>query len=299
MDYKLENRDIKKQVTDIVEEYRKSADKEFACPNHLPDKDEVIEITETLRKILFPGYFDKSNTNIEHIEYYVGTLLIQADKMLQRQIYRALSHCTVDNEDNGALLERASALTTVFLSKLPAIRQILLTDVQATLDGDPAASNIHEIIFSYPGLYTISIFRLAHELHILGIPLIPRMMTEHAHSLTGIDIHPGAEISHHFFIDHGTGIVIGETTRIGAHVKLYQGVTLGALSTRGGQRLRGKKRHPTIEDDVTIYSSTSILGGETVIGKGSVIASNVFITQTVPANTRVNVKKHELDFKDI
>jgi serine O-acetyltransferase len=171
--------------------------------------------------------------------------------------------------------------------------------VDATLDGDPAARSKHEIIFAYPGIYAISVYRMAHELHLLGVPLIPRIMTEHAHGITGIDIHPGAEIGHHFFIDHGTGIVIGETTQIGNYVKIYQGVTLGALSTRGGQRLRGKKRHPTLEDEVTVYSSTSILGGETVIGRGAVIGSNAFITKSVPADTRVSIKNPELDFRDL
>jgi serine O-acetyltransferase len=180
---------------------------------------------------------------------------------------------------------------------LPEIREKLDTDVSATLDGDPAATGKDEIISSYPGLYAIMVNRLAHELHILSVPLIPRIMTEHAHSLTGIDIHPGASIGSYFFIDHGTGIVIGETTVIGNHVKLYQGVTLGALSTRGGQSLKNIKRHPTIEDNVTIYSGASILGGSTVIGEGVVVGSNAFITQTVPEQTKVSVKNPELRYR--
>ena len=171
------------------------------------------------------------------------------------------------------------------------------TDVEAFYDGDPAAYSTDEIIFCYPGLFAITVYRMAHVLYTLGVPMLPRMMTEHAHGVTGIDINPGATIGKYFFIDHGTGIVVGETTVIGDHVKIYQGVTLGALTTRGGQSLRGKKRHPTIEDNVTIYAGASILGGETVIGKDCVIGSNVFITHSIPANTTVSVKSQELQFK--
>ena len=171
------------------------------------------------------------------------------------------------------------------------------TDAEAFYEGDPAAFSIDEIIFCYPGLFAVTVYRLAHVLYGLGVPLLPRIMTEHAHSVTGIDINPGATIGKYFFIDHGTGIVIGETTVIGDHVKVYQGVTLGALTTRGGQSLRGKKRHPTIEDNVTIYAGASILGGGTVIGRDSVIGSNVFITHSIPACTTVSVKSQELQFK--
>jgi len=176
-----------------------------------------------------------------------------------------------------------------FLAKLPKIRESLATDVEAAFDGDPAASGKEEIIISYPGIYAISVYRLAHELYLFNIPMLPRIMTEYAHSLTGVDIHPGAQIGNYFFIDHGTGIVIGETTVIGEHVKIYQGVTLGALSTRGGQSLKGKKRHPTVEDNVTIYSGASIFGGDTVIGKNSVLGSNVFVTESVPEDSRLSI----------
>jgi serine O-acetyltransferase len=181
---------------------------------------------------------------------------------------------------------------------LPHVRGLLATDVQATFEGDPAATSLDEIIFSYPGLWGVMIYRLAHELHIREVPLIPRIMGEFAHSRTGIDIHPGATVGKAFFIDHGTGVVIGETSIIGDHVKIYQGVTLGALSTRGGQALRGVKRHPTIQDYVTIYSGASVLGGETVIGEGAVINSNVFVTQSVPPHTRVSTKNPELQYRD-
>ena len=184
------------------------------------------------------------------------------------------------------------------MRRIPKVREYLETDLQATFDGDPAAKSFDEVILAYPGLFTITVFRLAHELFLIGVPLIPRIMTEHAHSLTGIDIHPGATIGKYFFIDHGTGIVIGETTVIGKNVKVYQGVTIGALSTRGGQRLRDVKRHPTIEDDVTIYAGASILGGKTVIGKGSVIGSNAFITKSIAAGTSVSIRQQELQMKD-
>jgi serine O-acetyltransferase len=171
------------------------------------------------------------------------------------------------------------------------------TDVEAFYDGDPAAFSIDEIIYCYPGLFAITVYRLAHVLYTLGVPMLPRIMTEHAHSVTGIDINPGATIGKYFFIDHGTGIVIGETTVIGENVKIYQGVTLGALSTRGGQSLRGKRRHPTIEDRVTIYSGASVLGGDTVIGHDAVIGGNAFITSSIAPGTRVSVKNQELEMR--
>ena len=192
------------------------------------------------------------------------------------------------------LSERAEELTIEFLARIPKIRALVNTDMQASFEGDPAAFNKAEIVLCYPGLLASTINRLAHELFLLGVPLIPRMMTEYAHSKTGIDIHPGATIGEYFFMDHGTGIVVGETSIIGKHVKIYQGVTIGALSTRGGQRLRGAKRHPTIEDNVTIYAGASILGGETTIGEGSVIGSNVFITSSVKPGSRISVKTQEL-----
>ena len=193
--------------------------------------------------------------------------------------------------------KNADDICLAFLGTIPTVRALVQTDLQAAFDGDPAASGKEEIVFSYPGLFAITVYRLAHELYRLGVPLIPRIMTEHAHSVTGIDIHPGATIGEFFFIDHGTGIVIGETTIIGKNVKIYQGVTLGGLSTRGGQSLRGKRRHPTIEDNVTIYANASILGGETVIGHDCVVGASAFITQSVPACTTVSQKSQELQFK--
>ena len=190
--------------------------------------------------------------------------------------------------------EQVKELCKAFLNQIPAVRAQVETDLKAAYEGDPAATGYDEIVLAYPGIYAITVYRLAHELYRLNVPLIPRMMTEMAHSTTGIDIHPGATIGNYFFIDHGTGIVIGQTTIIGEHVKLYQGVTLGGLSTRGGQSLAGAKRHPTIEDGVTIYAGATILGGETVIGSGSVIGANAFVTRSIPANTTVIMKSPEL-----
>ena len=198
--------------------------------------------------------------------------------------------------DEDAIAEVSEQITFAFLNQIPKIREYIETDIQAAYDGDPAAYNKDEIICTYPGLYAIFTNRIAHELFLLGVPLIPRIMTEHAHSLTGIDIHPGTTIGKYFFIDHGTGIVIGETTEIGNNVKIYQGVTLGALSTRGGQNLRGKKRHPTICDNVTIYSGASILGGDTVVGKDVVVGGNAFITTSIPEGAKVSVKSQELTY---
>ena len=205
-----------------------------------------------------------------------------------------LKYTAKEENDVEKLTEQAEKDTVTFLKKIPDVRAMLETDLEAAFQGDPAAKYRDEIILSYPGMFAITVNRLAHELFLLEVPLIPRIMTEYAHSITGIDIHPGATIGKYFFIDHGTGVVVGETTVIGDRVKIYQGVTLGALSTRGGQKLRDVRRHPTIEDDVTIYSGASILGGETVVGKNSVIGSNVFITSSIPADTKVSMKDQDL-----
>jgi serine O-acetyltransferase len=289
-------RDIRTLTGMLVESYRKHEDIIKVDTKNQLNRSVIIEILETLRCLLFPGYFGKKNITSDSIEYYAGNLLEEVVFKLSQQIYFALRQNTTGVSDTENT-EKAETITGTFLSKLPEIREKLDTDVSATLDGDPAATSKDEIISSYPGLYAIMVNRLTHELYILSVPLIPRIMTEYAHSLTGIDIHPGASIGSYFFIDHGTGIVIGETTIIGNHVKLYQGVTLGALSTRGGRGLRNMKRHPTIEDNVTIYSGASILGGSTVIGEGVVVGSNAFITQTVPEQTKVSVKNPELQYK--
>ena len=262
-----------------------------------PDNEDIVNIIESLRRIVFPGYFRNKSYRVYTVRNNISMILEDVIFKLIRQISIVLRYDEkyVDLDENE-INENAERITFEFLDRLPKIRSYIETDVQAAYDGDPAAYNKDEIIYSYPGLYAILVNRLAHELFVLGVPLIPRVMTEHAHSKTGIDIHPGATIGKYFFIDHGTGIVIGETTEIGDYVKVYQGVTLGALSTRGGQSLRNKKRHPTIENNVTIYSGASILGGETVVGANAVIGGNVFITRSVPVGAKVSVKNQELRY---
>ena len=287
--------EIKDLVNAVLESYDKyPVIQNIDCRSRI-NSESVNDLLEMIRKILFPGYFEIKNLR----KYHVGELLENIEYNLTKQVMMALPHSSKYREaDKETLMESAREITHRFLEKIPKLRDVLATDVQAGYEGDPAAFNTDEVIFSYPGMYAITVNRIAHELYLLGVPLIPRMMTEHAHSLTGIDIHPGASIGEYFFIDHGTGVVVGETTVIGKYVKIYQGVTLGALSTRGGQSLRGVKRHPTLEDNVTVYSGASILGGETVIGTGAVIGSNAFITSSVPAQTRVSIKNPELQFKD-
>lgn len=265
----------------------------------LPNRDAVIEITRQLRELMFPGYFGKQHLEAAGLVHHIGALVASVRGELYEQVRAALRHHAPPGGTASPDVDSTAAdVVDRFIETIPAVRATLATDVQAAFDGDPAASSTDEIIFSYPGVLAVTVHRLAHELHRLGVPLVPRIMTEYAHSLTGVDIHPGASIGGHFFIDHGTGVVIGETTVIGERVRLYQGVTLGALSPRGGQSLRGAKRHPTIEDDVIIYSGASILGGDTVIGRGAVVASNVFITRSVPAETRVSARNPELQYRD-
>lgn len=264
-----------------------------------PKREVIIKVIFILRELLFPEYYGQRQLINTTIEYHIGDLLIKLHKILSEQIVLALTYQTIArNSSPGNTAEKADEIIYQFLSKIPELRRSIQLDAQAAFDGDPAAVDKDEIMFSYPGVFAVSVYRLAHELHLLSVPLIPRIMTEYAHSVTGIDIHPGASIGKSFFIDHGTGVVIGETTTIGNNVKVYQGVTLGGLSTREGQNLRGVKRHPTIEDDVTLYSGASILGGETVIGKGVVVGSNVFLTRSVPAGTKVSIKSPELKFKE-
>lgn len=262
-----------------------------------PNKESIIDIITKLKKIIFAGYFRGGDYRSYTLRNNVTMLLEDVMYKLSRQIaevYRYLPEYSSVTE--AELKEKAENVTFEFLGRIPKIREYIETDVDAAYEGDPAAFSKDEIIFSYPGVFAILVNRIAHELFLLGVPLIPRIMTEYAHNETGIDIHPGASIGKYFFIDHGTGIVIGETTEIGDNVKIYQGVTLGALSTRGGQQLRNKKRHPTIHDNVTIYSGASILGGETVVGKDVVVGGNAFITNSIPDGARVSIKNQELRY---
>lgn len=291
--------DVEKQIKNLVARITASHNQFFAKESRgvetLPNRDAIINVIGLFREMLFPEYFGKQNLNNTTMEYYIGNLTLDILEGLQEQIACALQHQASQGDDLSMdIRTKASRICCAFLDKIPEITELLSTDVQAAFDGDPAAENKDDIIFSYPGVFALFVYRMAHELYLLKVPLIPRMMTEYAHSRTGIDIHPGADIGKYFFMDHGTGIVIGETSIIGDYVTIYQGVTVGALSTRGGQQLRGVKRHPTIEDNVVIYSGASILGGKTVIGRDVVIGSNVFITQSVPAGTRVSLKNQEL-----
>ncbi len=260
-----------------------------------PEKDAIVDILEKLRKIVYPGYYRNKSYRVYTVKNNISMLLEDVIYNLIKQISIVLKYSPdYENADQENISRAAEDLTFAFLEKIPKIREYIETDVQAAFDGDPAAYNKDEIIFTYPGLFATLTARIAHELYLLNIPLIPRIMTEYAHSQTGIDIHPGTTIGKYFFIDHGTGIVIGETTIIGDHVKIYQGVTLGALSTRGGQQLKNKKRHPTIMDNVTIYSGASILGGDTVVGKNVVVGGNAFITTSIPEGAKVSIRNQEL-----
>ena len=260
----------------------------------LPNRSVIIDIVRDLKSIVFPGYFSTDTSATIFPEYYVGHRLNDIYDRLKNQIEIALLYHGEEPEEAAA---RADRTTCGFFEQLPEIQRLLLTDVQAGFDGDPAAKSKEEIIFSYPGLFAIYVYRLAHVLYKEEIPFIPRVMSEYAHGRTGIDINPGATIGEYFFIDHGTGVVVGETTEIGNNVKLYQGVTLGALSTRMGQQLANVKRHPTIRDNVTIYSNSTVLGGETVVGENTIIGGNTFITESIPANTKVSAKSPELVIK--
>lgn len=283
------------QVTKaILADYRLDRDIDKMELFQKPDADVVVQLLEKLRRILFPGYFREKNYRMYHVEANLSLLTEDVLYNLSKQLSRIYEG---QGEAPEAAMRHAQEVGLAFLREIPRVRAMLQTDLQAAFDGDPAAGSMAEILFAYPGMFAVFVYRLAHVLYTLEVPMLPRMMTEHAHSVTGIDIHPGATIGEYFFIDHGTGVVVGETTVIGSRVKIYQGVTLGALSTRGGQKLRGKRRHPTIEDDVTIYAGASVLGGETVIGQGCVIGSNVFITKSVPPCTTVTIKSQELHLR--
>ncbi|MDX1971809.1 MAG: serine acetyltransferase [Candidatus Sumerlaeia bacterium] len=293
------SKDFSVLVNDILASYKSEPRTCHIDSGTIPNHEKIVALIGLFRALLFPGYFGRHQLKSKTISYHLGTLVEDIHDELKKLVTLAYLHeigkkVATTSEANSC----AEKITYDLLAQIPCLRSVLAKDAQAAFDGDPAASSIEEIILSYPGYFAIVVYRLAHELYIRGVPLIPRIMTEHAHSLTGVDIHPGAVIDEYFFMDHGTGIVIGATTVIGKNVKIYQGVTLGALSTRGGQKLRDTKRHPTLEDNVTVYSGASILGGETVIGTGAVISSNVFVTKSVPAHTRVTVKNPELQYRN-
>ena len=282
-------KNIEKVANLMVDAYQK-ADITMLSSRALPDKEQIIAVLEDLQALFFPAYF--SGVKAEGTSAFTGELLSRIYFKIKKQIELALAF-----KSDSDITKRAEEISDSFIDKLPYVHSMLLKDVHATFEGDPAASSKEEIIFSYPGFYAIFVYRVANLLYRSGVPFVPRIMTEHAHGKTGIDINPGATIGEYFFIDHGTGIVIGETTVIGNHVKIYQGVTLGALSPRKGQTLSGIKRHPTVCDGATIYSGASILGGDTVIGKGAVVGGNSFITESVEDGARVSIKQPELIIK--
>ncbi len=295
---------LKEQLPQLTERIVQTY-KDVSAINHLdhcplPNYEAVISIVQDLKEIIYPGYRRREGLHLGNVTYHVGDLIDGLHDKLTSQIARALRHEAKpddDCQDPTDFDAKGQAVAIHFLEQLPELRRVLAMDVQAAYDGDPASSGLDEIIFCYPGVEAVTVFRLAHLLYQLQVPLIPRMMTEWAHGQTGIDIHPGAEIGHHFFIDHGTGVVIGQTCEIGNHVKLYQSVTLGALSfpTDGkGNLIRGEKRHPTLEDRVIVYSNATVLGGRTVLGHDSVIGSSVWLTYSVDPHTTAVLEKPKL-----
>jgi serine O-acetyltransferase len=294
----------REKLPGIVEDIIENCD-DSDCFSHvdyepIPSEGYIVDIIDKIREILFPGYFARGKIDPVNLKYNIGQSVSVLFDMLSEQITHSMRHdCFRYDLPCRECEEQGQKIALGFLESIPSIRKTLATDVRATYDGDPAANSYDEIIFSYPGMFAVTVYRAAHQLFLFQVPLLPRIMTEHAHSLTGIDIHPGAEIGESFVIDHGTGVVIGETTVIGKNVRIYQGVTLGALSLPkdAGERLRGKKRHPTIEDDVIIYSGATILGGDTVIGARSVIGGNVWITESVPPDTKVIMETPRLIYK--
>lgn len=302
--------DIKTRINEtakaLEQNYREQGIFEIAVGMKLPKRAAIVEIINEVRRVMFPGFFGTENIAFVSLDNFAGNTLAGIYLELYKQIRIAFMFQNQKRIKNGkepiaedlkAIEAMAEKVTQKFFDELPRVQKLLLKDVQALFDGDPAAESLEDVIFSYPGLYAIFVYRIAHVLYQENVPYVPRIMTEYAHGKTGIDINPGATIGEYFFIDHGTGIVIGETCEIGDHVKIYQGVTLGALSTMKGQELSGKKRHPTIGDNVVIYSNTTILGGQTVIGKNSVIAGNTFVTYSIPENTRVSAYVPELQIQ--
>lgn len=305
LDSMIDN-EYRSEIPEIVDMVINSCS-EKGCFDHLdaaviPSKESLIEIIDLIKDILFPGYFGDQTVDRNTLSYHIGNEITELFSKLSKQITNSIIHeCNRFEEECTECIDRGHEETLKFLKKIPAIRSMLASDIIAIYEGDPAAKNYDEIIFSYPGLLAMTVYRSAHELHKQGISIVPRIMTEYAHSIVGIDIHPGARIGNGFFIDHGTGVVIGETCEIGNNVRIYQGVTLGSLSfpkDDTGKLIRGEKRHPTIEDNVIIYSNATILGGETVIGARSVIGGSVWLTRSVPPDTKVVIEEPRLIFKE-
>lgn len=301
---KVERTSIKNRLPEVTDSIIESCTDPY-CFTHIdyepiPSREDVIVIINRFMEILFPGFFSRKTLDPINLKYRIGESISTLFTQLSRQVQLSIRHdCFRYNIPCLDCDNQASDITLELFNTIPEIKKILSDDVRAMADGDPAAKSYDEIIFSYPGIFAVSIYRIAHKLYKLKVPLLPRIMTEYAHSETGIDIHPGATIDRSFAIDHGTGVVIGETTTIGKNVRIYQGVTLGALSLPpdAGEKFKGKKRHPTIEDNVIVYSGTTILGGDTVIGENATIGGNVWLTESVPANTKVFLETPKLVFK--
>jgi serine O-acetyltransferase len=296
------NGELESLTDRIVASYQVDERMQRIGDRFLPSRSRIVDVLEQMRRLLFPGFFGHKRLTHQNIRFHVGNALIRLGDDLAEQI----NHCLCsqgqcgDCHDPERCRDKAQGLANRFLERLPELREILALDAQGAYDGDPAARSLDEVIYSYPGFYAVSVYRLAHELVRLDVPLMPRIMTEHAHSVTGCDIHPGAQIGRSFFIDHATGVVIGETTIIGDNVKIYQGVTLGALSfpkDERGRAIKGLKRHPTIEDNVTIYANATILGGETVIGQGVTVGGNTFVTQSIQSGSTVTGEAQRLQVR--
>lgn len=285
------NEKLHQAMQELVESYTAGGTKIHHMDRQpLPSHAEIVRVLMTIHELLFPGYIGAQGLTGASLKFRVESRMTWLYEIMTEQIHRAIGHGKTAGDHCVVPDKEAADCAASFLAELPRLREMLATDVEAAFEGDPAATCLDEIIFSYPSIYAVMVYRLAHVLHKMRVPLIPRIMTEHAHYRTGIDIHPGTQIGSHFFIDHGTGVVIGGTAVIGNNVKLYQGVTLGAFSfdkDSTGELIRNTKRHPTLEDDVVIYAGATILGGETVIGRGSVIGGNVWLTHSVPPGTRV------------
>ncbi|MDY0023951.1 MAG: hypothetical protein RBR66_03380 [Candidatus Izemoplasmatales bacterium] len=284
-------------IKDIRKSYQEVKIKKDHCSCKIPQLDEVVKIIELTKEIIFPGYFSNKHLSETPKASHTKRVVKKLHRILKKQIEYSLLYLA-DSEKSNQLAEKSCVLCVDFIKHIPDIRKLVYSDALAHFRNDPAAFNLDQIIISYPGLYAITVYRMAHCLDKIGVQVIPRMMSEYAHRLTGIDINPKALIGESFFIDHGTGVVIGETAVIGNCVRIYQGVTLGAMSLRKGQLLKGKKRHPTIEDNVTIYANAAILGGDTVIGSNSVIGSNVYITKSIPKDSIVTNSEQELVIKE-
>ncbi len=298
-------------VSALVKSYREDPRGHRKDRRFLPSKAEIVEILEIVLAVFFPGYYGPQDVTDENVAYHVGSQLVSLREKLSRQIEQCLCHAAEAEtpalpNGSGAAVDDCSSharkVASMLLERLPELREMLLEDMQAAFDGDPAAQSLDEVVLAYPGFLAVTVYRFAHELFEMGVPLMPRIMSEWAHERTGCDIHPGARIGRRFFIDHATGTVVGETSVIGDDVKLYQGVTLGALShprDELGRVIRNVKRHPSVEDGVTIYANATVLGGATVIGRGTLVGGSVFVTKSVPASSRIALKPPELSVRTV